>query len=48
MSQGGSSMICNWIIVGLLMVVSHQVRRPVATAAEYEPDLETTQVVRVA
>ncbi|SEP84058.1 FtsW/RodA/SpoVE family cell cycle protein [Microlunatus flavus] len=48
MSQGGSSMICNWIIVGLLMVISHQVRRPVATAASYRPDLETTQVVRVA
>ena len=48
MSQGGSSMICNWIIVGLLMVISHQVRRPVATAVEYEPDLEATQVVRVA
>ncbi|SDV00894.1 cell division protein FtsW, lipid II flippase [Microlunatus sagamiharensis] len=47
MSQGGSSMICNWIIVGLLMVISHQVRRPVATAAS-RPDLETTQVVRVA
>ncbi|MGI3784494.1 MAG: FtsW/RodA/SpoVE family cell cycle protein, partial [Janthinobacterium lividum] len=48
MSQGGSSMICNWIIVGLLMVISHQVRRPVPTATEYEPDLESTQVVRVA
>lgn len=48
MSQGGSSMICNWIIVGLLMVISHQVRRPVPTAAEYSPELETTQVVRVA
>ena len=48
MSQGGSSMICNWIIVGLLMVISHQVRRPVPTAAEYDRDLEATQVVRVA
>ncbi|HEY0240581.1 MAG TPA: FtsW/RodA/SpoVE family cell cycle protein, partial [Friedmanniella sp.] len=48
MSQGGSSMICNWIIVGLLMVISHQVRRTVPTATEYEPDLESTQVVRVA
>ena len=48
MSQGGSSMICNWIIVGLLMVISHQVRRPVPTAAEYSPELENTQVVRVA
>ena len=47
MSQGGSSMICNWIIAGLLMVVSHQVRRPVATASS-SPDLQTTQVVRVA
>ena len=48
MSQGGSSMICNWIIVGLLMVISHQVRRPAPTATEYEPELQTTQLVRVA
>ena len=31
MSQGGSSLICNWIVVGLLMVISHHVRKPVAT-----------------
>ena len=42
MSQGGSSLICNWIVVGLLLVISHQVRRPVADRhAEYDPDLET-------
>jgi hypothetical protein len=28
MSQGGSSLICNWIVAGLLLVISHQVRRP--------------------
>lgn len=47
MSQGGSSMICNWIVVGLLMVISHQVRKPVATAPDYDPDLEQTQLFTV-
>lgn len=28
MSQGGSAMISNWVIVGILLVVSHQARRP--------------------
>jgi hypothetical protein len=48
MSQGGSSMICNWIVIGLLMVISHHVRKPVATVSEPDPDVETTQLVRVA
>ena len=48
MSQGGSSMICNWIVVALLMVVSHHARKPVATVSEPDPDAETTQLVRVA
>ncbi len=48
MSQGGSSMICNWIVIGLLMVISHQVRKPAPTATEPDPDLEQTQVVRAA
>ena len=30
MSQGGSSLICNWIVVGLLLVISHHVRKPIA------------------
>ena len=48
MSQGGSSMICNWIVVGLLMVISHQVRKPVATATEYDADREQTELIRIA
>ncbi len=31
MSQGGSSLIANWVLMGLLLVISHQVRRPPAT-----------------
>ncbi|MDR0960504.1 MAG: FtsW/RodA/SpoVE family cell cycle protein [Propionibacteriaceae bacterium] len=34
LSQGGSSMIANWILVGVLAVVSHQARRPHAAAGE--------------
>ncbi|MGO4958191.1 FtsW/RodA/SpoVE family cell cycle protein [Luteococcus sp. Sow4_B9] len=33
MSQGGSSMIANWVIVAVLLVISHQARRPPVTAA---------------
>ncbi len=29
MSQGGSSMISNWVIAGILLVISHQARRPI-------------------
>ena len=46
MSQGGSSLVSNWIVVGLLMVISHHARRPVATAMEIDPDSEATQLVR--
>lgn len=28
LSQGGSSMIANWILVAILLVISHQARRP--------------------
>ena len=45
MSQGGSSLICNWIVIGLLMVISHHVRKPAATVAVSNPDTETTQLV---
>ncbi|HEY5821355.1 MAG TPA: FtsW/RodA/SpoVE family cell cycle protein [Propionibacteriaceae bacterium] len=48
MSQGGSSLICNWIVVGLLLVISHHVRKPIVTIAEFNPDLEQTQLVKVA
>ena len=30
MSQGGSSLIANWIIVAGLLLISHQARRPSA------------------
>ena len=46
MSQGGSSLVCNWIVVALLLVVSHQARKPVVTVAPLDPDAETTQLVR--
>ena len=48
MSQGGSSLICNWIVVGLLLVISHHVRKPAVTVRQYNPDLEQTQLVKVA
>jgi len=47
MSQGGSSLVSNWIVVGLLMVISHHARKPIATLDD-SPDAQTTQIVRVA
>jgi cell division protein FtsW (lipid II flippase) len=46
LSQGGSSLVCNWIVVALLLVVSHQARKPVVTVALLDPDAETTQLVK--
>ena len=46
MSQGGSSLVSNWVAAALLLVVSHQARKPVATVAPLDPDAETTQLVR--
>ncbi len=45
MSQGGSSMVANWVVVGLLLVVSHQVRKPVATGAELAITDDSTQLI---
>ncbi len=49
MSKGGSSLIANWIIIGLLLVISHQVRKPVASSTT-EPEAAmsamTTQLIR--
>ena len=28
MSQGGSSLVANWIIVAIIMIVSHRNRKP--------------------
>ena len=48
MSQCGSSLVCNWIVAGLLLVISHQVRKPVATVTPINPDVEQTQLVKAA
>jgi cell division protein FtsW (lipid II flippase) len=45
LSYGGSSLVANWIIVGLLMVMSHRARQPVAVQHS-EPDA-LTQVVPI-
>ena len=48
-SQGGSSLIANYAMLGLLMVVTHRVRRPAPTAEEPLQSLahDTTQVIAV-
>ena len=48
MSQGGSSLIANWIMIALLLVITHESRRPVAdTPAPAVASLasEATQVI---
>lgn len=47
MSHGGSSMVVNWMIVGLLLVISHQVRRPVAAPTELTLADDSTQLIAV-
>ena len=44
LSYGGSSLVANWIIVALLLLISHRARRPSDTPAA--PDSLATQVVR--
>jgi len=33
LSQGGSSLVANWLVIGLLLIISHQARRPVPVVA---------------
>jgi len=33
MSQGGSSLVANWVMIALLLVITHESRRPVADVA---------------
>lgn len=47
MSQGGSSMVSNWVIIGLLLVISHQVRKPAAVAEDTGWDEDKTQVIHL-
>jgi cell division protein FtsW (lipid II flippase) len=44
-AYGGSSVIANWALVGILMRISDTARRPAPTPA-VNPDAEMTQVVR--
>lgn len=37
MSQGGSSLVANWMIIGILMVISHRARMPQTATASPEP-----------
>ncbi|ASE11855.2 FtsW/RodA/SpoVE family cell cycle protein [Kocuria rhizophila] len=39
MSAGGSSLLSNWIIVAILLAISHSARRPVATGPATDEDL---------
>jgi cell division protein FtsW (lipid II flippase) len=50
LSQGGSSLVANYAMVALLLVITHHARRPVGKAADPVASLaaETTQVIEVA
>ena len=45
LSYGGSSIVMNWAIIGLLLRISDQTRRPAPEIATFDSD-EPTQVVR--
>ncbi|MET9530050.1 MULTISPECIES: FtsW/RodA/SpoVE family cell cycle protein [unclassified Streptomyces] len=45
MAQGGSSVIANWALIGILIRISDTARRPAPSPAP-SPDAEMTQVVR--
>lgn len=45
LSQGGSSLVANWVIVALLLRVSDQARRPPPEFLDPDADMDATQVV---
>lgn len=47
LSQGGSSLVSNWVVAGLLLVISHHVRKPIATVTEIDPDQQQTELVGI-
>jgi cell division protein FtsW (lipid II flippase) len=50
MSQGGSSLLANWLVAGLLLVISHQGRKPVEItepAQVVDLDDEMTSVINL-
>lgn len=46
LAHGGSSILMNWIIVALLLIISHQTRKPAPDVLEFSSD-EATQVVKL-
>ncbi|MFZ2625637.1 MAG: FtsW/RodA/SpoVE family cell cycle protein [Propionibacterium sp.] len=49
-SQGGSSLVANWVIIAIIMQISHSGRRPVAAVTDSEvflPEAPTTTIRRV-
>jgi hypothetical protein len=51
MSQGGSSMVANWLVLAVMLVVSHEARRP-AMVREAQADVaslsaDATQVINL-
>jgi len=46
LSYGGSSLVANWIIVAILLVISHQARKPPTLPASAAPVDAATQVFR--
>ena len=49
LSYGGSSLVANWVIIGLLLRISDQARRPLPSLEQddRESDNEATQVVKL-